>query len=337
MLTVCQALLRGAKLSPWIIIAGCVGVGRDAPPKPLEPPPAPSATGPLPSATTHLHGAPGVRVELLGPAWASYQTSIGSAAGDHVDIALVNRGESAIELGHITVRFVAVRNGIRFACDKEAKATSIERDPGRVDIGERVVLERSLDCDLPLLGPYEIRAYASTVRGPELAATPQHFAGAFVVEVVGRGPVELAHAPGVYAHAAGNAHVKPMPASQWSRGVYRMRLKFTNGTLERARVGPQRASFDVTLAGHAVRCSEAARWRDVPEVGELEPGQSRVVEVPMSCPLSSEGEYDVRVALSSPPVGQDAGASNQSATALAEFPIVVSSDPHELVMPPGPR
>lgn len=256
--------------------------------------------------------APRVRVSLVRTTLhATYEPNGMRPSDRTIALRITNDGTTAARLGPIRVAFAAERSGVAFACGAERPSEFHEREPTVLDAGHTVIIEREIDCTMPLPGRYDVRVTA-TIADELLDA------GTAVVDVVanaGRGPRAFSGQPGLYGLVVGDRASRPLNPSAWERGDYRVVVALVNGSKREVHLADVRLGFVVYRLGSEIPCAGDVTTLEVP--GSLAAGASWSIHVPLACAPSVEGHYAV--------VGRLSVAGEE--VEAGRFPLLVTDDP----------
>ena len=97
-----------------------------------------------------------VDVRFLSPLHARWSSETLDAPRRDLGIVVENHGSAPLDVSDVRVHLEAVREHSSFHCADEVGPLPNAREPGAIAPGASFVFERSLDCDLPLVGSYVI-------------------------------------------------------------------------------------------------------------------------------------------------------------------------------------
>jgi hypothetical protein len=152
---------------------------------------------------------------------------------------------------------------------------------------------------MPALGRYQIAVFLRFGQG----AFDQ--AGVLPLDVIASGPSSPRPLPGrpeVQAAVAGETMMRPLPASAWKRGDYRVLAVLVNTSAEPVYMGPMRATLKVVSKARPLDCAPALLETRIDAV-TLRPGHPRAFPLPVRCDLGAQGDYDIHVALATADAG----------------------------------
>ncbi len=311
---------RAASSLLFLLVAACTeATGRAGP---LEAP-TPVAAQAVAAGIALAHH-PELRVSIRTAPSAIYDPIAIGPVGQLVWIRLTNTGTQSRAVDHLDVSFSAARNGVSFPCEEHAANLARVHEPSWLEPGEGFTFERELDCRMPLVGRYDVRAYVRLGNAP--AAERGDLAGTFPLELIAHGttvPQPYPSRDGLFVLLTGSRGTHPLAAEAWARGDYHVVVAVINGSRRNVRVGPASLAFLVYKEGSSLPCSGQGESLALPE--ELPPGGLRVVHAPVACAPSEEGRYVIVGRLSLRDVGQE--------IEVGRVPLEVTRDP--LLFAPG--
>lgn len=289
-------------------------------------PERPGAASPGPRkgiSTAALTSIPTVRARVWAPDRVPYDPDILGAGRRWVMVELENTGRTRVPLGPVALAFSASREGVPFPCGTHGGPAS--RTPPWLDPGESAMVERPLDCALPLPGTYALDVYVSTgeAAGPRppgdlVVSTQVH------VEAGSRAPRPHPQRSGLFVMMTGAPITRPLSSQAWARGDYHVLLSVTNGGPRPVPVGSGRLAFATYRLGSPLPCSGQSEPFRLPEV--LASGTTATVQVPVACAPSELGRYEVvgRLALRDDTTDVEAGRFILKVT---QEPLLFSPEP----------
>jgi hypothetical protein len=274
-------------LRPLLLFAilGCAprtqpSIAPHLPPTPL--PPSPPLEG-IP-----LSSDPDIRAVLKAPSHAQLGEALG-VGGHSVSVQLTNAGTRSADISRFRVAFTASRDSVPFPCNQHV-GDSVKVRPASLGPGQSFVFERDLDCTMPLPGRYDVSVYV-VVR--DLAGARGDLAGQFAFDVLEspKEPLPYLPRPGLYVRMTGARWSRPLSADAWARGDYHVVLSLVNGSGRPVLVGPGQLSFTTYKEGSSLPCSGQAESIVLPDA--LAPGAVQVLQAPVTCAPSTEGQYEI--------------------------------------------
>lgn len=271
---------------------------------------APALAVPAPRLTAESVSAEAVTVDVSLPARLRW---VSATVGPHRPRAVVvvtNRGAASVDVSNLRVHFDVEHEGIPFPCDDPG---SPGREPTTLAPQGSHRFERTLDCALPLVGTYAIRARVSFGRGAW--ATPREVR-TFALRVESlpeAGPQKVEPIPGLWA-AFGTSNVlighdAPAPG--------RMVVTLVNGGATPLELPRFRLAVRVYRRGSPIPCEDAPLVLATPPA--LGVGDIHREAVDISClGLDVSGHYQIAARLQIP---------NANEIELGRIEVEVSSDP----------
>lgn len=215
------------------------------------------------------------------------ESELGRATHD-VRVTLTNPNPVAVPLSELAFRFRPKRDGVEYAC-KETVSTS-DRWPSELRPGKTVSADRSITCETPLPGRYDVEVHARAARAGEDAK--DQLLGSFPLQIdPGKAPpVALPWDERLYAAAETTKEIRPGEKSG------RLFVAVINGSNDDITATPLRASLRVRQRGTK---KEACPVHEVqiPFSETLEAGRRQLLDVPLQCKFPREGIYDVDVTI----------------------------------------
>lgn len=283
--------------------------------------PAPMPPSP-PSEGIPLSNDPDIRVVLKVPSRAPYLVDELGVGGQSISVQLRNTGTRSADISRFRVAFTASRDGVAFPC-KPPLGDSVKVRPASLAPGQSFVFERDLACTMPLPGRYDVGVYV-TVR--DLAGARGDFVGQFPFDILegSNRPLPYPARPGLYVMMAGARRSRPLSADSWARGDYHVVLSLVNGGSRPVLVGPGRLAFTTYREGSSLPCSGQAESLVLPDA--LAPGAVHVIQAPVTCAPSTEGEYEIvgRLTLGN---GVDPVEVGRVALKVTRTPVLFAPDP----------
>ena len=202
-------------------------------------------------------------------------------------LALANASSAPVPLGTRQLEFLARGVYATYGC--EMRAPDGDRWPAVLEPGAVTNVERTLACDTPLPGAYEVE-----VRWAQTPATePALATAALQVEPGPSAPVPLSTRPALRAVASGTREVEPSRIA----GRVRIVLGLTNASAHPVPLPSVVIETSLHLRGSPLVCKDR---REVPLTGELDAGRQHVLWMPLSCALPTEGVWEVDVDVGEP-------------------------------------
>lgn len=202
-------------------------------------------------------------------------------------LSLANASNAPVPLGTRQLEFLA--RGVYATYPCEVRAPDVDRWPAVLEPGAVANVERTLACDTPLPGAYEIE-----VRWAQTPATePALATAALQIEPGPAPPVPLSTRPALRAVASGTRELEPSRAA----GRVRIVLGMANASAHAVPLPSLVIETSLHLRGSALACKER---REVALTGELESGRQHVLWMPLSCALPTEGVWEVDVDVGEP-------------------------------------
>ncbi|WP_146650508.1 hypothetical protein [Labilithrix luteola] len=186
-------------------------------------------------------GTAPLTARIQAPRPLSYdELELGRATHD-VRVTLTNPNAEAVPLSELALRFLPRRDGVEYAC-KETVSTS-DRWPSELRPGGTVSAERSITCDTPLPGRYDIEVRAHATRAGEDAQDQVLGSFALQIDPGKMPPVALPWDKHLYAAAETTKEIRPGEKSG------RLFVAVINGSNDDVTATPLRASLRVRQRG----------------------------------------------------------------------------------------
>jgi len=273
---------------------------------PAQPAPPTITAAVLPGYT--LRSNPAIRVEIHAPRVSAYRAATLGSRTETVELAIGNAGTEPIDLAGAKLSFDVRLGAVRIPC--AARNDVPKRESPALQPGQRAVITRDL-CSLPLPGDYAVDARLA-LPGHE----PEHV-GSFPLTVGAHGPNvprAVQDQPGLFAALGGDPNGMRFTRQERESGAYHVMVRLTNASTVPVHVRRAQVVFHVTRAGHAIGCESS---HDLAPPPELEPGDSWLSQVPVTCLIDVKGRYDIHAAF----------ATEDEETPLADLSVEVTSDP----------
>lgn len=204
-------------------------------------------------------------------------------------LVLTNTAATSVQLAPVVFRFRPVRDGIVYECS--APETRDGRYPSSLDAGASFTLDRTVSCETPLPGRYDVEILGRARSTPEGA---ERSFGWFAlnIEPGANPPVRLPWDPSLHAAASGTKEMRPTDDPRKARIV----VALSNGTHARAALSPLRATMKIARRGSTVAPCPP-RSVDLPFTGSLAPGRSQSLTTPLGCEVTAEAIYDIDISV----------------------------------------
>lgn len=285
-------------------------------PVPTDLPSDPAPSEPDPAARGVVEGYPALQVTVRGPTRAAYDPRAIGLSGKWATIRVSNTGNAPVAIGAFRATFLAARDNVVFPCDEHRSGNARSREPAVLGPGQSFDYERDLDCSMPLPGSYDVRVY---VRVGDRTA-PGQPTGHFPLQLIAsktNAPQPYPARDGLFVLMTGAQLTRPLSAEAWARGDYHVVLAFINGSPKPIAVGPARIAFLVYKLGTPLPCSGQAG--DIAPPAEIGPGSVHIVQAPVACAPSQEGDYSI--------VGKLNLVGLKDEVEVGRIPLRVSGDP----------
>jgi hypothetical protein len=277
--------------------------------------PTPSSSAvPAPSDAQgrELAGHPGLSVRLLSRRRIPYDPNMLGAGGTSLGVELTNTSNAEIPVESLHAFLSPTREGVPFPCVADISAGGGIREPKSLRPGEAFTFHREIDCRLTMPGTYDVAVKVEV--GP---AKPVD-AGRFSFELEARGPrVPRPHpaVPGLFAIVTGDNASRPQGSA--AAPGYAVVIGIVNAGPRAIGLPGARVLFRVTRVGTSLPCMDEPVVVHSPS--KLDPGQTFVERVPITCVMNKPGTYDIDSALL---VGDDGREGP-----LGRVRLTVSNDP----------
>ncbi len=218
-----------------------------------------------------------------------YHVDALGARGGSVSLSLANRGTRPVQVDHLRIELTATRSGVSFPCKSQVGPPQGYHEPRELGPGQSFLFERSIECEMPLPGRYDIAVYGAV----NDAGGRGSLIGQFALDVApsAAAPRPYPSRPGLYVAMVGEHSTRPLSPEAWARGDYHVVLAVVNGSNQPARVDSARLGLLTYRKGSPLPCSGQAEPIRLPV--ELLPGSTSIVRLPLSCAPSEEGQYEI--------------------------------------------
>lgn len=264
-------------------------------------PPVAVSSAQTTSATIAESPSP-ITVVVHGPPITPYRSDILGSKPQNVRIDITNDGDRPRDVSDLRIEFFARRGAVPFLC--ESPEAVPPREDKTIPPFGTATFNREL-CSLPLPGKYVIDV--TTTTGDAIRAASFDF----VVHAGERNvPRALDAYPNLYAALGGDLSGVRFTRPEWESGAYKVVLRVTNASTVPVPVGDTDMVFRVTKLHQPFACTDT-KHVDLPK--RLNPGESAIAKVPVTCILDVKGRYEIHAMIGD--------------VELAEIHVEVTSDP----------
>lgn len=249
-----------------------------------------------------LLGQPTLRAALSAPSAVAYEPITFGPGSIPIRLRLTNVGSENAPVTAIRLRFRAQRADVEFPCQDSLDGND-RREPSWLAPGASMVLERRLECRMPLLGVYSIHPVIGLGEGEPVETKLPEWSVEVKESALRRSPRAFASRRGFYALMVGNGVSAPLSAEAWRRGDYHVVIGLMNGRSIPVHLGRSRLAFLVYKKGSSIPCASDGAELDAPE--QLGPGELRTLQSPVACAPSEQGEYEIHGFLSLVETGEE--------------------------------
>jgi hypothetical protein len=228
-------------------------------------------------------------VEVEPPRSLAYDDTVLGRARHAVHVVVSNKTAQSVALAPVTFRFVAMREGIAYDCK------TVEGEPDRwpktLASGDSVDARRTMICETPLPGTYDVKVYVQPRNGdPDRERVVASFP--LEIEKGTNPPVRSPWDKDVWVAASGTRDRRPADPPP------RILVALINGANKQTAISSATVTLRVNRRGGTkAPCADIVA--PLAFSGTLEAGRSQSLPTVLKCDFSKEGIYEIVVTVES--------------------------------------